>query len=116
MKSVYLTIAQGVTESSKEEMIKTKEDIHRLIHPTSRIQKDDQIYLGTSSMAKKYAFSTAAYIRYGKENMPDEEQLEADLKEIIHLYEKYINIKNNKHIEYALQPQTKMVIEDKKCT
>lgn len=114
MKSVYLTIAQGVTESSKEEMIKTKEDIHRLIHPTSRIQKDDQIYLGTSSMAKKYAFSTAAYIRYGKENMPDEEQLEADLKEMIHLYEKYINIKNNKHIEYALQPQTKMVIEDKK--
>ena len=56
---------------------------------------DDEIYLGNSLKAREYAFSTAAYIKYDYESIPDEQELVTDLKEMIEIYENYIALKNS---------------------
>lgn len=90
MRSVYLTLAQGVTETSKDEMLKIKEDIRQSISSSSMVKRDDLINLGTSQKAKQYALSTAAYIRYTIDDMPSESVLVGDLHEMINIYESYI--------------------------
>lgn len=90
MKRLYLTMAQGVTETSKEEMEKIKFEIRQHIHMSKKIKKDDDIFLGTSSKAKGYANSTAAYIPYDVGKMPSEAELVEDLKEMLSYYEGYI--------------------------
>lgn len=95
MKKVYLTLAQGVTETSKEEMIKIKEEIRNNIQMNEKVKKDDNIYLGESGKAKEYEFSTAAYIPYSIESMPSDEELKNDLKDMIQYYENYIEYKQN---------------------
>ncbi len=94
MSSVYLTFAQGVTETSREDMHKIKEEIRESVPLTSKVRKDDDIYLGNSSKAKAYAQSTALYIPYKYQNMPDESELVKDLEEMINIYENFISIKN----------------------
>jgi MoxR-like ATPase len=94
MSSVYLTLAQGVTETSREAMYKIKEEIRESVALSSKVRKDDDFYLGNSPRAKAYAQSTALYIPYEYENMPDESQLVADLEEMIIIYENFISIKN----------------------
>ncbi|MFI8709592.1 MrcB family domain-containing protein [Bacillus sp. NPDC077411] len=90
MKRLYLTIAQGVTETSKEEMEKIKSEIRQHIHMSKKIKKDDDIFLGISPKAKGYANSTAAYIPYDVDKMPSEAELVEDLKEMLRYYEGYI--------------------------
>ncbi|MFD0769827.1 MrcB family domain-containing protein [Bacillus sp. CGMCC 1.60114] len=90
MKRLYLTMAQGVTETSKEEMEKIKSEIRQHIHMSKKIKKDDDIFLGTSPKAKGYANSTAAYIGYDVDQMPSEAELVQDLNEMIRYYEEYI--------------------------
>ncbi|PEZ09163.1 restriction endonuclease [Bacillus sp. AFS018417] len=90
MKRLYLTMAQGVTETSKEEMEKIKSEIRQHIHMSKKIKKDDDIFLGTSPKAKGYANSTAAYIAYDVNGMPSEAELVDDLKEMLSYYEGYI--------------------------
>ena len=90
MKQLYLTMAQGVTETSKEEMEKIKSEIRQHIQMSKKIKKDDDIFLGTSPKAKGYANSTAAYIPYDVEQMPSEAELVEDLKELLRYYEGYI--------------------------
>ncbi|SDZ07407.1 DUF3578 domain-containing protein [Bacillus sp. 166amftsu] len=90
MKQLYLTMAQGVTETSKEEMEKIKSEIRQHIQMSKKIKKDDDIFLGTSPKAKGYANSTAAYIPYDVEQMPSEAELVEDLKEMLRYYEGYI--------------------------
>ena len=46
MQRLYLTIGQGVTETSKEEMQKIKEEIREQIHMSQKSEKDDEIFLG----------------------------------------------------------------------
>lgn len=96
MQSVVLTFMQGVTETSKEEMIGIKSEIRESIPTTSKVKMDDDIYLGASKKARDYAFSTAAYFRYEFENMPSENQLVDDLSEMVEIYENYIALKNKK--------------------
>lgn len=95
MKSVYLAFMQGVTKTSKEEIVEIKSDIRRTIPPSSPMKIDDEIYLGNSLKAREYAFSTAAYIKYDYESIPDEQELVTDLKEMIEIYENYIALKNS---------------------
>ena len=52
MERLYLTIGQGVTETTKEEMQKIKEEIREQIHMSQKVKKDDDIFLGTSPKAK----------------------------------------------------------------
>ncbi|WP_244852635.1 MrcB family domain-containing protein [Bacillus sp. J14TS2] len=96
MKKLYLTLAQGVTETSRDEMMQVKREIRENIKMSDRIKKDDHIELGMGSKAKQYALSTAAYILYTFSEMPSEETLVKDLKEMIQVYEDYIQYRNKK--------------------
>ncbi|WP_346817576.1 MrcB family domain-containing protein [Bacillus paramobilis] len=93
MERLYLTLAQGVTETSKEEMQKIKEEIREQIHMSQKVKKDDEIFLGTSPKAKGYANSTAAYIAYDVNKMPSEKELVEDLEEMLRYYEGFIAYK-----------------------
>ncbi|WP_242261883.1 MrcB family domain-containing protein [Bacillus cereus group sp. BfR-BA-01453] len=93
MERLYLTLAQGVTETTKEEMQKIKEEIREQIHMSQQVKKDDEIFLGTSSKAKGYANSTAAYIAYDVNKMPSEKELVEDLEEMLRYYEGFIAYK-----------------------
>lgn len=93
MQRLYLTIGQGVTETTKEEMQKIKEEIREQIHMSQRVKKDDEIFLGTSLKAKGYANSTAAYIAYDVNKMPSEKELVEDLEEMLRYYEGFIAYK-----------------------
>ncbi|WP_410989791.1 McrB family protein [Bacillus cereus] len=93
MQRLYLTIGQGVTETTKEEMQKIKEEIREQIHMSQKVKKDDEIFLGTSPKAKGYANSTAAYIAYDVNKMPSEKELVEDLEEMLRYYEGFIAYK-----------------------
>lgn len=93
MERLYLTLAQGVTETTKEEMQKIKEEIREQIHMSQKVKKDDEIFLGTSTKAKGYSNSTAAYIAYDVNKMPSEAELVEDLEEMLRYYEGFIAYK-----------------------
>ncbi|WP_066050898.1 MrcB family domain-containing protein [Robertmurraya korlensis] len=115
MQTVYLTLAQGVTETSKDEMLRIKEDIRQSISSSSKVRRDDLINLGTSQKAKQYALSTAAYIRYNSDEMPSESVHVADLHEMVNIYENYIASKNG--LTYDTPSEThNEVHEDKTVT
>jgi MrcB-like, N-terminal domain len=95
MKVLYLTIAQGVEETPKDEMIKINNIIRKSIEMNPRFKKDDNIILGESKKAKEYEKSVAAYIPYSIHDFPSEEQLISDLKKMIHYYEEFINLEKN---------------------
>ncbi|MDM5187309.1 DUF3578 domain-containing protein [Bacillus sp. DX4.1] len=113
MKQLYLTIAQGVTETSKEEMEKIKQEIRQHIHMSTKVKKDDGIFLGTSPKAKGYANSTAAYIVYDVNQMPSEAELVEDLKEMLSYYEGYIAFKE-KGTDYEMIYERKEVYLNQK--
>lgn len=96
MSRLYLTFAQGVTETTREEMVMRKQEIRTNIKMKDSVRKDDEIYLGESGKAKGYALSTAAYIEYHKESMPSEDELVEDLESMITYYERYIEYSNAK--------------------
>jgi len=99
MSAVYLTLAQGVTVPTKE-MGKTEgykylrhkaEQIQSLV-PLEGMHKDQNIQLTASGLGQDYQVSTVAYYRYDKDNLPSEEQLLADLRNVIHNYRMYVDI------------------------
>ncbi|MFA2820580.1 MrcB family domain-containing protein [Bacillus wiedmannii] len=111
MERLYLTLAQGVTETSKEEMQKIKEEIREQIHMSQKVKKDDEIFLGTSQKAKGYANSTAAYISYDSNKMPSEKELVEDLEEMLRYYEGFIAYKEE-GIKYEMIYERKEVYLD----
>lgn len=111
MERLYLTLAQGVTETSKEEMQKIKEEIRKQIHMSQKVKKDDEIFLGTSPKAKGYANSTAAYIAYDATKMPSEKELVEDLEEMLRYYEGFIAYKE-KGTKYEMIYERKEVYLD----
>ncbi|MGX1459673.1 MoxR-like ATPase [Bacillus thuringiensis] len=111
MERLYLTLAQGVTETTKEEMQKIKEEIREQIHMSQKVKKDDEIFLGTSSKAKGYANSTAAYIAYHVNEMPSETELVEDLEEMLRYYEGFIAYKE-KGTKYEMIYERKEVYLD----
>ncbi|AOM09554.1 restriction endonuclease [Bacillus thuringiensis] len=111
MERLYLTIGQGVKDTPNKEMKKIKQEIRQHIHMSNRVKKDDNIYLGTGPKAPGYANSTAAYIVYDVNQMPDEVELVEDLKEMLHYYEGFINYKE-KGIKYEMIYERKEVYLD----
>lgn len=90
MQSVYLTLAQGVTVPIKEkgrregyEYLTRKVQEMRNLLPLNNLQKDDQIFLTRSGLGQDYQVSTVAYIRYDRDNLPNDEELIADLENIL---------------------------------
>ncbi|HDR4509660.1 TPA: DUF3578 domain-containing protein [Bacillus cereus] len=111
MERLYLTLAQGVTETTKEEMQKIKEEIREQIHMSQKVKKDDEIFLGTSLKAKGYANSTAAYIAYDANKMPSEKELVEDLEKMLRYYEGFIAYKE-KGMKYEMIYERKEVYLD----
>ncbi len=95
MERVYLTFAQGVTETSKEEMEQTNLEIRSIVPKKSKFKWKPKIQLGTSIKARQYSNSVAAYVEYLKDNIPSDEVLINDLQEMVKLYEEYVEFKNN---------------------
>ncbi|MDF9505342.1 DUF3578 domain-containing protein [Bacillus cereus] len=93
MQRLYLTIAQGVTDTPKEEIEIIKKEIRQHINMSSKVKRDDNIFLGASSSAKDYANSTVAYISYDANKMPSEKELIEDLEEMLRYYEGFIAYK-----------------------
>ena len=106
MKSLYLTIAQGVTETSRDEMEKVSQSLRHSISMSDRVIKGNDLNLGQSSKAKEYELSTAAYIPYSIDHMPSEQQLIRDLEEVVGYYEEFIMIKDNPANELVKEPPT----------
>ncbi|TBX75885.1 DUF3578 domain-containing protein [Bacillus mycoides] len=111
MERLYLTIGQGVKDTPNKEMKKIKQEIRQHIHMSNRVKKDDNIFLGTGQKAPGYANSTAAYIVYDVNQMPDEVELVEDLKEMLHYYDGFINYKE-KGIKYEMIYERKEVYLD----
>ena len=53
MSKLYLTFAQGVTETPKEEMIRIKQEIRQTIPISGNVEKDDEIDLGETEKSKR---------------------------------------------------------------
>jgi hypothetical protein len=112
MSRLYLTLAQGVTETTKEEMLKRKEEIRDHVEMRASVKKDNNLYLGESSKAKGYALSTAAYIEYHKDEMPFEGELVEDLESMISYYERFIgHSKSQDNIEDGLPEVEEAAVE-----
>jgi MoxR-like ATPase len=111
MKRLYLTLAQGVTESTREEMAVINQEIRSEIKMDPKVKKDDQINLGPSKRARDYAYSTAAYIMYSVDDMPAEEELVSDLEKMTSYYERYIELKSNQYP--VVDPGAETVAEDR---
>jgi hypothetical protein len=87
MKRLYLSFSQGVTETSKQDMLRIKKDIRGHITMDSSVKKDDNMFIGDSNKAKQYAESTAAYIEYNLDDLPSETELVQDLNMMVGYYE-----------------------------
>jgi MoxR-like ATPase len=94
MKELYLTFAQGITETSRNEMLQLNEEIRENIEMDGVIKSNDY-YLGESAKARGYVESTAAYLKYSLEDMPSENQLINDLEKMISYYERFIEYKRD---------------------
>ncbi|MDR6554665.1 MoxR-like ATPase [Paenibacillus qinlingensis] len=97
MQSVYLTFMQGVTipvaEKGKPaayEYFKQKVNEIRSMLPLEGMIKDDAIYLTSGGLGQDYQVSTIAYYRYELDQLPDDEQLIADLKNTVTNYNEYV--------------------------
>ncbi len=111
MESVYLTLAQGVTvpkdELGKKEGYQYLEnkaiEIRELI-PLEGMQKDDGINLTSKSgLGRDYQVSTVAYIRYDREAIPDDDQLQSDLENVVSNYKMYVeHVLQNKKADEKL--------------
>ena len=112
MNSVYLTLAQGVTEPLKEGKIKgyrylrNKVSEIRGMIPLQGMSKDENIYLTDGGLGQDYQVSTVAYYRYDKDNMPSDEQLISDLQNVVENYNLYVNMVINQ------KPREAVDIED----
>ncbi|MFJ7859084.1 McrB family protein [Peribacillus sp. NPDC097206] len=104
MKRLYLSFSQGVTETSKEDMERTKRDIRGHITMDSSVKQDDYLFLGESSRAKQYVNSTAAYIEYNLDDLPSESELIQDLEMMVGYYEEYIEFKKDPQIDPLYTP------------
>ncbi|MYL29716.1 DUF3578 domain-containing protein [Halobacillus halophilus] len=103
MKRVYLTFAQGITESTREDIQRTREDIREKVvtgryETSSPIQKNQNINLGGSSKGKGYEDSTALYIQYDPTALPSENELQQDLSAMIDIYKYYVSVQSE-HVE-----------------
>ncbi|WP_416728720.1 McrB family protein [Fictibacillus sp. JL2B1089] len=98
MKELYLTFAQGITETSRNEMLQLNEEIRKNIEMDGVIKSNDY-FLGEGAKARGYVESTAAYIKYSLDDIPSENQLVNDLEKMISYYERFIDHKKERREE-----------------
>lgn len=99
MSAVYLAFHQGVTVPLKEKgkveaykFLRHKADhIHSLV-PLTGMHKDQDIKLTASGLGQDYQASTVAYYRYDRDSLPSDEQLLADLHNVVDNYKQYVEL------------------------
>jgi len=96
MSSVYLTLNQGVTVPIKDKgrsngyrYLEQKVEEMRALLPLQNLNKDGNIQLTSSGLGRDYQVSTVAYVRYDRNNIPNDEQLLADLANMLANYKLY---------------------------
>ncbi|XID92250.1 McrB family protein [Paenibacillaceae bacterium WGS1546] len=98
MSSVYLTLMQGVTEPNKKgkteahKYLRNKVQEIRAMIPLEGLQKDEEIHLTSDGLGYDYQVSTVAYYKYDRDNLPTEEQLSADLENLVDNYKQYVHL------------------------
>lgn len=96
MSAVYLTLNQGVTiplrELKKEAYpyLQRKVQEMRALLPLDGMRKDDNVILTEKGIGRNYQASTIAYIRYDRDHLPNDEQLVADLENVMENYRTYV--------------------------
>lgn len=110
LKTVYLTLAQGVTVPIREmgrtrayQYLQEKADAIRRQLSLTGMKQDDQIYLSSEGLGRDYQVSTIAYYRYDLDRMPDDQQLLADLENVVINYKKYVESKLNEEDEQIIE-------------
>lgn len=84
-ESVYLTLSQGVSNSSSTEIMRVKKEVQGKIG-----HGDFSVNYGTTSELGDYKEATIFYKEYKSSSLPAEEQLRSDLKSLIDIYKNYI--------------------------
>ncbi|WP_088549171.1 MrcB family domain-containing protein [Paenibacillus aquistagni] len=117
MKSVYLTLNQGVTvpidEFGKKDghhYLKNKAVEIRELMPLEGLQTDNKLNLNSKSgLGRDYQVSTIAYIRYDRDALPDDNQLQSDLENVVSNYKMYVEhvLQNNNQNKEVPAPEEK---------
>ncbi|WP_127586157.1 MrcB family domain-containing protein [Paenibacillus koleovorans] len=97
MGALYLSFAQGVTEPMQQHGKKKAylffEQIViqiRSLLPLEGTRQDRDIFLTTSPLGEAYQAGTVAYYKYESGNLPSDEQLRADLENMVENYRLFV--------------------------
>lgn len=118
MSSVYLSLAQGVTDPLKEgkksgyQYLRDKVKQIRELISLDNFQKDENILLTSKGIGEAYQVSTIAYQRYETLNLPTDGELIADLKSMMENYEAYVETINSQSSQTVVDHQ-KPDVEEK---
>lgn len=112
MESVYLTLAQGVTkpknEMGKQEgynFMRKNTKKMRDILPLEGMHKDENIKLSHQGLGSDYQVSTVAYYKYEKGNLPSDQQLSEDLRNVIDNYRIYLDQSESDSVQPEKEPE-----------
>jgi DNA polymerase III delta prime subunit len=88
MSRVYLTLNQGVTNTSTEEQLQARTKLREELD-LKELTVDNELELTDSGIGSDYETSTIAYLEYQADDLPSEEVLEEDLIELVDIYQQY---------------------------
>lgn len=119
MSAVYLTLAQGVTVPKEErgrpgayQYLREKAEQIRKLIPLEGMQKDQNIKLTAAGLGQDYEVSTVAYYRYNRDQLPSNEQLIADLRNLVENYKLYIEHEEEREEQLEVEPETEVLFEE----
>lgn len=100
MSAVYLTFNQGVTKPIQErgrkegyKFLQQKVAELRESFDFQGFSKDENIHLTEAGLGRDYQVSTVAYKRYDASHIPSDDQLIADLEQLMTTYQAYVDRK-----------------------
>ena len=128
--AIYLTFNQGVTdpaknvdpysknvkdddlEKSKGKIIQENVEIVRNKIDKRKFLADNGIHLANGGLGRQYEKGTIFYKKYVKGNLPSEEQLQKDLKEMLEIYEEFYDMFHKNAPVEQQEEEKKMTIEN----
>ena len=128
--AIYLTFNQGVTdpaknvdpysknvkdddlEKSKGKIIQENVEIVRNKIDKRKFLADNGIHLANGGLGRQYEKGTIFYKKYVKGNLPSEEQLQKDLKEMLEIYEEFYDMFHKNAPVEQQKEEKKMTIEN----
>ncbi|MBB6670059.1 McrB family protein [Cohnella nanjingensis] len=119
MSTVYLTLAQGVTDANKNgrvvghRYLRQKVQEIRNLLPLDGLRKDEDISLTSGGLGRDYQVSTVAYYKYERDNLPSEETLLQDLENLVINYNQYVDLALNSIPEQEQQPVLNLTTQER---